>query len=177
MKYLKQYKIPFSGLAGGKHDFEFDIDDEFFSFFEYSLVKQVDLKANVSLVKQENMLVVNFLIEGTIKLTCDVCLSLIDTPIRLEERLLVKFSREDWDDETEEVVVLSKQDHELDLVNILYEYINVSVPLFVKCDPSIGQNCDTDMLNRIEKESDFPNDIESSDIDPRWEILKKIKNN
>ncbi len=70
-KYLKQYRIPFSGLAAGKHEFDFEIDDKFFDCYEHSLVKKGKLKADVELQKQENMLVVNFHIYGMIQLSCD----------------------------------------------------------------------------------------------------------
>ncbi len=177
MKYLKKYKIPFSGLAGGKHDFEFDIDDKFFDCFEHSLVKKGKLTANVSLQKQENMLIVNFDINGTIQLTCDVCLSDFDSPIHFKERVIVKFDTEEWTNDTEEVIVLNKTDHELDIATLLYEYINVQVPYYAKCSEQgkDGLTCDPEMLSHISKEENETSTEER--IDPRWDALKNIKNN
>ncbi|MFD2144668.1 hypothetical protein [Mucilaginibacter antarcticus] len=40
MKSLRNYSIPFTGLALGKHHFEFDVKDDFFAEFDYSLVKK-----------------------------------------------------------------------------------------------------------------------------------------
>src|SRR5690606_39978535 len=128
VKHLKQYKIPFSGLASGKHDFEFEINDKFFDCYEHSLVKKGSLKANAELQKQENMLIVNFGIQGNISLTCDICLAEFDAPLHFTERTLVKFTEEDWEINTEEVVVLSKTDYELNIADLLYEFINVRVP-------------------------------------------------
>ena len=115
MKHLKQYKIPFSGLNAGKHNFDFEINKKFFDCFEHSLVKDGDLIVNVELQKQENLLILNFTITGKIQLSCDVCLSEFPSPITVKERILVKFTDDDWTDNTEEVLVLSKSDHELDL--------------------------------------------------------------
>ena len=177
MKYLKQYRIPFSGLAAGKHNFEFEINDKFFDCYEHSLVKKGELKANVSLQKQENMLIVNFDINGTIKLTCDVCLTEFDAPITFQERLIVKFVNEEWDNETDEVIILSKTDHELDIANLLYEYINVQVPFYAKCtEQGVNITCDSEMLAKINTE-ESETDIEEENIDPRWAALKNIKNN
>ncbi|TCV20363.1 uncharacterized metal-binding protein YceD (DUF177 family) [Sphingobacterium alimentarium] len=178
MKYLKQYRIPFSGLAAGKHDFEFEINDKFFDCYEHSLVKKGELTAKVSLQKQEGMLIVNFDINGTIKLTCDVCLAEFDAPVSFQERLIVKFVNEEWDQETDEVIILNKTDHELDIATLLYEYINVQVPYYAKCsEQGVNITCDPEMLAKISTEEDTQSDIETENIDPRWAALKNIKNN
>lgn len=178
MKYLSQYKIPFSGLAIGKHEFDFFVDDEFFSFFEYSLVKKGKLNVQVTLSKQENMILLNFDIKGHIELSCDTCLSEIWSPIAIHEDLLIKFDDDPWLDENDDILILTRQDYELDLVNHLYEYINVSIPLYPKCsEHGEGKECDEEMMRVIRKEDTQSNENEKQSIDPRWEILKKIKNN
>lgn len=178
MKYLKQYRIPFSGLAAGKHDFEFEVDNKFFDSYEHSLVKKGNLIAKVLLQKQETMLVVHFDIKGDIQLTCDVCLTEFDAPIHFQEKVLVKFINEDWNNETEEVIILNKTDHELDIATLLYEYINVRVPYYVKCSEQ-GKNitCDRTMLEWLENPEDEGLQQENEIIDPRWAALKNIKNN
>lgn len=177
MKYLKNYKIPFSGLAAGKHNFEFEIDNKFFDCFEHSLVKKGNLLANVSLQKQENMLVVNFDIKGDIELTCDICLSQFDAPVHFQERIIIKFTIEEGDDyDTEEVIVLNKTDHEFDIATLLYEYINVQVPFYAKCgEQGKGVECDPEMISHLAKEEEVVSQEER--IDPRWDALKNIKNN
>ena len=180
VKHLKQYKIPFSGLASGKHNFEFEIDDKFFDCYEHSLVKKGLLTAHVELQKQENMLIVNFDIQGNVRLNCDVCLTEFDSPLNFTERTLVKFTEDDWDNDTEEVVILSKTDYELHLADLLYEFINVRVPYYSKCTEQ-GNNisCDPEMLSHlnISAEEEDESDLTEERIDPRWEALKNIKNN
>src|SRR5690606_4366282 len=179
VKYLKQYRIPFSGLAAGKHNFEFEIDDKFFDCYEHSLIKKGQLKADVEMQKQENMLIVNFHITGVIQLTCDVCLSEFESPLDFHERALVKFTDEDWNQDTEEVLVLSKTDYELDIAGLLYEYANVRVPYYSKCaEQGMNQSCDPEMLAKLSSEAaDAEEDNTEEQIDPRWDILKNIKNN
>ncbi|MFZ4262611.1 YceD family protein [Sphingobacterium sp. HJSM2_6] len=178
MKYLKKYRIPFSGLTTGKHSFDFDVDDQFFACYEHSLVKQGKLLATVYLQKQENMLITNFDIQGEILLTCDTCLSDFHSPVEIKERALVKFTDEDWTNETDEVIVLSKKDYELDIAPLLYEYINLAVPAFAKCSLQGGLECDPEMLSMIQQEQEDDSSTEEKEqIDPRWDALKKIKNN
>ena len=179
VKYLKQYRIPFSGLSTGEHIFDFEIDDTFFDCYEHSLVKKGKLKADVKLQKQENMLIVNFHIYGNINLTCDVCLKNFEAPLDFQERLLVKFTDDDWSGETEEVLVLSKTDYELDIAELLYEYINVRVPYYSKCsEQGINESCDPEMLAKLSNPDDDEPDTDTTEnTDPRWDILKNIKNN
>lgn len=166
-------------MASGKHDFEFEIDDKFFDCYEHSLVKKGLLEAKVTLQKQENMLVVNFDIKGNIQLTCDICLADFDAPLHFTERTLVKFTDEDWETNTEEVLVLSKTDYELNIANLLYEFINVRVPYYSKCsEQGAGIACDPEMLARLgSPEATDKSELNEEKIDPRWEALKNIKNN
>ncbi len=176
MNYLKQYRIPFTGLSLGAHDFEFDIDKAFFDCYEYSIVKDGKLKASVELHKQENMMVLRFHIAGTIALTCDVCLSAFPAKIAVDERLIVRFTDEDLTESTEEIIVLAKHEHELDIAGLLYEYINVSTPHYTKCSEQ-GDNitCDETVLAHLSNLTD--EQPEEREADPRWEALNKIKYN
>ncbi len=176
VNYLKQYRIPFSGLSLGAHDFEFDIDKAFFDCYEYSIVKDGKLKALVNLRKQETMMVLQFHITGTTTLTCDVCLSAFPAKADIKERLIVKFTDEDMAESTEEIMVLARHEHELDIAGLLYEYINVSVPHYIKCSEQ-GDNitCDETILAKLSGLT--PAQQEEKQTDPRWEALKNIKYN
>jgi len=176
VNYLKQYRIPFSGLSLGTHDFEFDIDKAFFDCYEYSIVKDGTLKASVNLHKQENMMVVRFHITGTVNLMCDVCLTTFPAATEINEQLIVKFTEEDLAETTDEILVLAKHEHELDIARVLYEYINVSIPHYIKCSEQ-GNNitCDEAVLARLSNLA--PEQQETAQTDPRWEALKKIKYN
>jgi len=164
-------------LASGKHDFEYHIDGRFFDCYEHSLVKQGVMRANVALQKQESMLVVWFDVAGSIRLTCDTCLAEFDAPLAFSERILVKFTEEDWEDNTEEVLVLPRTAYELDIAGLLYEFVNVRVPYYPKCsEQGVGIACDPEMLALLgspgaaEKLED-----KEDEIDPRWSALGKLK--
>jgi len=176
VNYLKQYRIPFSGLSLGTHEFEFDVDKAFFDCYEYSIVKDGTLKVSVNLQKQENMMVVHFHISGTVQLTCDVCLSVFPAETEINERLIVKFTEEDLSETTDDILVLGKQEYELDIAPLLYEYINVSIPHYSKCSEQ-GTNitCDEAVLARLSNFS--PAQQETAKSDPRWEALKNLKYN
>lgn len=179
MKYLKKYRIPFSGLGLGAHDFEFDIDRAFFDCYEYSIVKDGTLKALVNLHKQENMLVLQFHITGTVSLQCDVCLADFPAKTDIQEQVIVKFTDDDIAESTDDIIVLSKHEHELDIAGLLYEFINVSVPHYSKCSEQGNNiNCDKQVLAKLNGLTADQNQTEETkQTDPRWEALKHIKYN
>jgi len=177
LKPLKQFSIPFTGLKIGKHQFDFEIDNSFFDAYEYSLVKQGELKVDVELDKQETMLILRIHIAGTIKLDCDKCLSEFDAPINVTERQIVKFAEDDLESDDLEIIMLNKKESTIDIADILYEFITVSVPYIKICEQNgNGVQCDKEMIERLENLSN-PSQQEEKTIsdDPRWDALKKLK--
>ena len=177
MKALKQFSIPFTGLKLGKHQFDFEIDKSFFDAFEYSLVKDGALKVEVELDKQETMLILHFHIWGTIQLNCDKCLAEFSQPIEVNERQIVKFAEDDLESDDLEIIMLNKKESALDVSEMIYEFINVSVPYINNCEQAgQGQKCDPEMIATLEKlASGTAEKEEEQNDDPRWEALKKLK--
>jgi uncharacterized protein len=177
LKALKQFSIPFTGLKLGKHQFEFEIDKSFFDAFEYSLVKDGALKAEVELDKQETMLILHFHILGTIQLNCDKCLTEFGQSIEIKERQIVKFAEDDLESDDLEIIVLNKKESAIDVSEMIYEFINVAVPYINNCEQAgQGQICDPEMIATLEKLSSGSTEKEEEqNDDPRWAALKKLK--
>jgi uncharacterized metal-binding protein YceD (DUF177 family) len=172
LKSLRNYSIPFTGLKLGKHQFEYDVNDAFFDEFEYSLVKKANLKCLVELDKQETMLILTFDIKGTIDTSCARCLAQYPQQVEIHEQQIAKFSEEDMDAD-EEIIILTKNDHEVDISGLIYEYINVALPFITVCDDEGNTPyCDKEMLESLNKLSANNNNNEA---DPRWDALKNIK--
>ena len=177
MKALKQFSIPFTGLKLGKHQFDFEIDKSFFDAFEYSLVKDGALKTTLELDKQETMLILHFHILGTIQLNCDKCLAEFGQKIEINERQIVKFAEDELESDDLEIIVLNRKESELDVSEMIYEFINVAIPYINNCDQAgQGQTCDPEMIATLEKlSSGATTDEEEKSDDPRWAALKKLK--
>ena len=177
MKALKQFSIPFTGLKLGKHQFDFEIDKSFFDAFEYSLVKDGLLKATVELDKQETMLILHFHILGTIQLNCDKCLAEFGQPIEINERQIVKFAEDELESDDLEIIVLNRKESEIDVSEMIYEFINVAIPYINNCEQAgTDQKCDPEMIATLEKLASGNTEQEEEKIDdPRWAALKKLK--
>lgn len=174
LKSLRNYSIPFTGLKLGKHQFEYEVNDSFFDEFEYSLVKKASLKCLVELEKQETMLILSFDIKGSIDTNCARCLAQYPQQVDIQEQQIAKFSAaDDVDNADEEIIILTKNDHEISIAGLIYEYINVALPFITVCDDEGNTPyCDKEMLESLNKLSANNNDNEA---DPRWDALKNIK--
>ena len=176
MKRLKQFSIPFTGLKLGKHQFNFEIDKSFFDAFEYSLVKEGKLKARIELDKQETMLILNFHLEGSIKLTCDKCLADFDQPISLDEKQIVKFAEEGEEYDDVEIIVLPRKQTAINISVPIYEMISVSVPYINKCE-QVSKTCNEQMLAALAKLSGniAKKNKQEQNGDSCWDVLKQLK--
>jgi uncharacterized metal-binding protein YceD (DUF177 family) len=125
------------------------------------------------------MLILQFKIEGEIFSNCDFCLSDFPTKVKVDERQIVKFSEdENLEDNTDEIIVLGKNEHEINVSQLIYEYINLAVPLFNRCE-DVGNTdwCDKVVIEKLNALSAGKEEKEeSTNADPRWEALKNIKN-
>jgi uncharacterized metal-binding protein YceD (DUF177 family) len=118
------------------------------------------------------MIILNFHIRGTINRVCDRCLAEYPHPIDLHEQQIAKFSDEEVD-EDEDIITLSKNDHEISLAELIYEYINVAAPFVSVCsDEGNTQYCDKEMLDRLKN---LAASEKNEQADPRWDALKKFK--
>ena len=177
MKFLKQYSIPFTGLKIGQHQFSFDVDSTYFNEFEYSLVKKGLLKVNLVLEKQETMMVLEFQITGVIQFNCDRCLADFPYQMDTKDRLIAKFSDIEEQPDTEEVMILSKNDSEIDISAFIYEMINLAAPYVNVCEnPGNTEACDQEMISKLEQLVQTQEE-KSDDSDPRWDKLKNISKN
>jgi uncharacterized protein len=176
---LDRFRIEFGALGVGEHDFQFEIDDKFFEQFEHSPVEHGSIDVLVTVNRDEqNMMLVDFTMEGTVTLPCDRCAEDLELEVSGYNELIVKFG--EAHEEDEEVVVLSPKEHALNVAQYIYEYIALMIPLRnVHPDDEKGNSmCDPEALERLEKlRVHEANEEEEHPVDPRWDILKNINLN
>ncbi len=170
MKTYSQFIIPVTGLKPGSHQFDFEIDDSFFENFEYSEIRNGGIHLHLVIEKEENLLVFHFDFKGHVRVPCDRCYEPFDLPIGGKERLILKFGH-DFHEESEEVQVVPIGENHFDISPFIYEYIHLSLPVRrVHPENELGENtCDAGIIERLE------NLATSSEPDPRWEVLLKLK--
>ena len=93
MDILKDFLIQFSGLKLGKHQFEFQVNNTFFSHFGYEEFNDSDFKVTTILEKKSNMLEINFSHKGTVNIPCDLTNEDFDLPVKGKMKLIVLIMR------------------------------------------------------------------------------------
>jgi uncharacterized protein len=171
MNYFTQFIIPVTGMKPGSHKFDFEIDDSFFEHFEYSEIHNGLIHMHLLIEKEDNLLVLYFDFAGHVRVPCDRCYEPFDLELAGNDRLIIKFGS-DFHEESEEIQVVPIGENHFDISPFIYEFIHLSLPVRrVHPDNELGEmTCDPEVINRLE---DFSH---SSEPDPRWDALAKLKN-
>lgn len=126
--------IPLDGLKAGKSAFKWHLDRKFFEMFENSEIFSANLKVDCTVDKSGNYFGVDCAIKGSVTVECDRCLGDLELPVDTSAYLSVKFAdvAEPVSEETEgerELYFVPKDVAELDMSQVVYDYICTSLPL------------------------------------------------
>ncbi|PKD21938.1 DNA-binding protein [Salegentibacter salinarum] len=177
MRKLAAYTIPFVGLKLGKHQFEYEIDNEFFEHFEYDDLNSANVKVDLLLEKKTTMMELTFKASGAINVNCDITNEPYDQPIDGSLFLVIKFGDE-FNDENEDLLILPHGEFEVNVQQYIYELIVLSIPL-KRVHPGVEDGTlESDVLDKLEELSinNNENKNDEDEIDPRWDKLKNLLN-
>ena len=174
MEKLSTYNIAFKGLKEGNHVFDYHIGNSFFDNFENSLVDEAEADVTITLEKRSTFMTLHLDLRGLVKLTCDRCLDPYDQPVKNQADLIIK-TGDITDDGDDEVIWLHPEDYQINVAQIIYEYLILGIPLKhlhpVSKDGSAG--CNPEMLEKLKKYSP----LHEEKGDDRWGKLKDLLNN
>ena len=175
MNNLKAFTIPFVGLKQGEHDFVYTIDNTFFKQYEYDDFNAVDILVDVKLIKKPTLLEFIFHAKGVVNVNCDLTSEPFDHQLDAVYNLVVKFGQE-FNDDLEDIVIISHGEYEFNLAQYIYELIVLAMPA-KRIHPGVEDGTlKSEMLDKLEelsiKKERTTEEKDSSAIDPRWEKLK-----
>jgi uncharacterized protein len=184
MKSLNHFTLPIMGLKLGMHQFDFQVDKEFFDHFDQTIFSDGVFKVRLYFDKRADMIVLVFDFEGTVQTTCDRCLADITLPVKGNNQLLVKYAEEE--SEEDEIWYIPQGKSELNVAKQVYEFILLALPIIktYDCQKEAIPPCDNDMLRYlqtpdvvVEEEDDEENDEDEDDdlSNPFWDALKDFK--
>ncbi len=168
------YAVRISGLGEGDHDFSFELDRQFFASFEHPEVENGNVLANVQMEKKPGVLALHFTLTGEVEVVCDRCLDRFSTEIETSQIIFVKFGENTGEIE-EDVVVIGKDEYEIEVGQFMYEFIILALPYkrVHPADEKGESTCDPNMLQKLEAHKAKESDL-SEQTDPRWDALKGI---
>ena len=169
---LEHFKIDLKGLTEEVTTFDWELGKDYFDALDETEVESGALHVSLSIRKASGFFELQFHTVGTVDITCDRCLDLMEQPIETENRLVVKFGS--TNSEEDDTVIVDEDEGILDTSWFIYEFIALAIPIqhvhaTGKCNPAMTKALE-------ELSADRSGDEESSQtIDPRWEKLLKLK--
>lgn len=168
----QDFIIPLSGLKDKVYHFEYELEASFFDAAEQPLVRKPEIEVTLQLDKSKEPYVLDFDISGTYEDECDRCGSLIRVPVEGHFRLYVEFGEPMEEVDETEVIYIARDAHDLDLYEHIYDFVHLSLPMVKRCStPEEKRRCDEKTKAFLSNSDDLP-----PEGDPRWEALKKLKN-
>lgn len=174
MDSLLPFLLPVKGLGDGPHEFRWTLDDQFFQAFEDSPLEQAQIELILELDKRPDLLVFEFSFAGYVVTECDRCLAPIQLPMTGQNRLVVKYSREDKESDDADVIYIHPETDKLNIAPFAYEYALLALPIIkvYDCEAEEEPPCDEEMLKYLDAqengESDAPADNPFRDALKDW---------
>lgn len=168
------YVIHLGGLKNGVEEYAFQIGKEFFEKGGSDIIRDARLSASVSVRKSGSYIAVDFDIEGEVVVPCDRCMEDLDVPVDQHFSVTVKFVKDAGDgDSDEDFIVLEPEQTELDLSQIIYDYVIVGLPVhnvhnISDCNPEVVK-----ILGLEEKEAGEKDEMANSPFAKLKDIVKE----
>ena len=128
-----KFIIPLNGLTAGENRFFWQVGKEFFESFENTEILDAQLDIDALVEKSGRYVGVDCEVRGKLVVQCDRCLEDLEMPVDVEICLSVKFGEADESEEMQdgerEVVFIPVDNTELDMAQIVYDYVCTSLPL------------------------------------------------
>jgi uncharacterized metal-binding protein YceD (DUF177 family) len=177
-KALKQYDINVLQLQNKQYVYEMSGDDAFFEAMEQQLIQKGEFQATIIFDKSETMIQANFGIEGRVELLCDRSLETFDYPIKIQERLIYKFGAK-TETLSDEIEVIARDTQTINVASTIFEFVGLSLPV-KKLHPRYQDEVDDleeegSIVFSTNTTTDDDKEEEELPIDPRWEVLQKLK--
>jgi uncharacterized metal-binding protein YceD (DUF177 family) len=174
------YEIAFVGLKQGVHNFEYQVNEQFFIEKGAADVEKVDAKVELELEKNSTFLQLKFKTGGTALVNCDRCGNELNVDIWDEFTVLVKLTENAEEKNIEEtdpdIFYLNRTESHIDVSDWLYEFVLLSIPTQNQCadDAEGNSGCNKEVLQKLEK---MKNDAIEKDKASIWKGLEKFKEN
>lgn len=129
MDKLSNYDISLSSLKLGNNIINLTVTQSFFDLFDFT--QEFDnptIEVNSSIIKHSTFLEVTIETIGNVILKCDISDEAFEQEIQNKIKILVKFGDE-FNDENEDILILPHGAHSLNIAQLIYEGVLLSIPM------------------------------------------------
>lgn len=174
-------KLKIKTLPFGTHTVECHLDESFFNTDEQNDVRRADVNVTLNVTrKSENTFRMEIACHGTVTIPCDRCLDDLDLPVDEDYRLNVEQMGNELDDSADELLIVPSDWRELDAAPLVRDTVLLAIPM-THCHEN-EDDCNPDMLDVLDSHLagavpglQADQQSEANSTDPRWEALKKLK--
>ncbi|WP_339700479.1 DUF177 domain-containing protein [Algoriphagus aquimarinus] len=188
MKFWRTFDIEVIKFLEGIHEIDFEIGDSFFQQFEDNeLVKKGNLIVRIKMKVGANLIEMNFHIVGKVTLTCDRSLESFEEPLDFHEKMIFKYGSEEKEID-ENMSMITRDTPNVNVAQLIYEFILLALPA-KKIHPDYRNEMDDEEYegegfyayidgqdSQDQDDESDSNEDNNSAVDPRWDLLKKLKN-
>jgi uncharacterized metal-binding protein YceD (DUF177 family) len=173
-------KLKIKTLPFGTHAVECHLDESFFNTAEQTEVRLADVDVAMQVTrKSENTYRLEIACHGTVTVPCDRCLDNLDLPVDVDYSLNVEQMGNELDDSNDELLIVPSEWRELDVAPLVRDTVLLALPMMhchdneEDCNPDMLEVLDSHLVEAVPDDED--NQSETTGTDPRWEALKKLK--
>lgn len=184
---MASFKLKLKALPFDTQVFNYHLDGDFFNQIEETEVRSssVDITLQVTR-KTDNTYAMLMECRGSLVIPCDRCLEDMTWDVDTSYAITVRQEGDELDDSLDDVLIVPQAWSELDVTDLLRDTVLLTIPIVHMHDDG---ECNPEMLARLnnhmsdslpDDNSDAPlgeNETTSDNIDPRWEALRKLKDN
>ncbi len=192
MGRFDKYKIELKGMKADSCKYEFVLDNQFFALIDGPEVQKGKVEVVLSVKRTSHSFELNFRTEGIVWIPCDRCLDDMEQPVSSVDKLIVKFGHE-YAEEGDNLIVIPEEEGEINVAWFMYEFIALAIPMkhvhpVGKCNKSMTGKLNKHIRTSSDEEDEFASEEDDglsgggeenddSQVDPRWNELKKILDN
>ena len=166
-------KIRYSGVKDGIYEFLEVVDDKFFETTEHALISRGKFDVKIIFEKRYEYCTIDVSFLGIADTACDRCGEDFNLPLKGAHKMIVKFSEEIKEDD-DEVMYVSREIHEIDVTQLVYETIVLSLPTQASCplNKQKKPSCGFDPSKYFSTQDDSTDESAKPSI---WDALKGLK--
>ena len=169
---------------------EYLLDNQFFTNIGGEDIQKGKINTRLTISKKGNAFDFSFTFNGIVSVPCDRCLDDMDLPIETSAHLIVKLGK-DYSEESDEIVIIPESEGVINLAWFLYEFVALAIPIKHvhapgKCNKQmtsklkkhLTKSSDDDQLFESDDSEDMiigDNDSTEEKTDPRWDVLKGLR--
>lgn len=158
----RKFDIAFVGLKPGIHEFNYEVDQKFFTDYQElngAAIEFDDCEAiiKLKLEKSTSFMMLKFEVGGSVNVICDRCGNTLTMNLWDEFNMVVKqVENPDEMNESEEdpdIFYISRTESHLHLADWIYEFVSLSIPMQRMCSEGEmgGPQCNKEILAMLKK--------------------------